>query len=468
MKSIGDKNMIMKSLKERRIVLGLFTLLVAFICMGCSSTANLNDESDSSELTIKEKSWIKKTLSKHYGGYEDMLKKGFMPDMIDEVVSMSDLFKLFDTYIQDTHFTFSKKGYDQYKQKRKAWIPDFDKDTDNVPISNKFYYPAKNNLGQDYVYAEYLIDSSKEEKAIGNRIYYEKAIGNNETYYIRVGNCDNNSDYKNMSTAYKNAEKYTNIILDGRSNNGGGQGPLIDFFNGLKSAKYTGKIYVLQDYHSYSAGELYCIAGRYTDRLNIILIGTNSGGMQKYANCVGYKEGDLRLWLPSNYFALPERFMGEGLGYPADIWSLSKDLKKTFDFLNVNTTGIYFDPSQKPASEYNYDSSYKIVNSGNSKMIFNLSIVKDCMKPSDEWEYVNIIDSFELSPGQSKNVKMKSEYYTALYDNPSVYFSYTSQTFGQGGGWMTNCQWLINKTRTLEFPFTEHDYNLDYSEFIDE
>ena len=82
--------------------------------------------------------------------------------------------------------------------------------------------------------------------------------------------------------------------------------------------------------------------------------------MQKYANCVAYKKGDL--WLPSNYFALPERFMGEGLGYPADIWSLTKDLKKTFDFLNVNTTGIYFAPSQKPASEFNslsnHDSLY--------------------------------------------------------------------------------------------------------------
>ena len=53
-----------------------------------------------------------------------------------------------------------------------------------------------------------------------------------------------------------------------------------------------------------------------------------------------------------------------------------------------------------------------------------------------------------------------------FYDNPSVYFSYTSQSYGQGGGWMCSCQWLINKTRTLEFPFTEHDYNLDYSEFI--
>ena len=99
-----------------------------------------------------------------------------------------------------------------------------------IDIVNKFYYPAKNNHGQDYVYAEYLIDSPKEEKALADRTYYEKPIGNNETYYIRVGTCDNNSNYKNMSSAHKNAEKYTNIILDGRSNSGGGQGPLIDFF----------------------------------------------------------------------------------------------------------------------------------------------------------------------------------------------------------------------------------------------
>ena len=101
-------------------------------------------------------------------------------------------------------------------------------------------------------------------------------------------------------------------------------------------------------------------------------------------------------------------------------------------------------------------------------MTFSISIVKDSTKQSDEWEYVNILDSFELAPGQSKNIKLKSEYYTALYDNPSVYFSYTSQAYGQGGGWMCYCRGLINKTRTLEFPFTEHDYNLDYSEFINE
>ena len=101
-------------------------------------------------------------------------------------------------------------------------------------------------------------------------------------------------------------------------------------------------------------------------------------------------------------------------------------------------------------------------------MTFSLSIVKDSSKQSNEWEYVNILDSFELASGQSKNVKLKSEYYTVLYDNPSVYFSYTSQSYGQGGGWMCSCQWLINKTRTLEFPFTEHDYNMDYSEFINE
>ena len=458
--------MIMKSQNKRRVVLSFISFLFVLIYVGCSSSPKPTNKTETSELTTQEKNWIKNTLSNHYGGYEDMLKKGFSPEMLDTVDTISDLYKLFDTYIQDTHFTFSKKGYEQYHQKRKAWIPDFDKDTSNIPNSNKFYYPAKNNLGQDYVYAEYLIDSPKEEKALADRTYYEKPIGNNETYYIRVGTCDNNSNYKNMSSAHKNAAKYTNIILDGRSNSGGGQGPLMDFFNGLKSAGYDGTIYVLQDYHSYSSGELYCIADRYKSNLNIILIGTNSGGMQKYANCIGYEKGDLWLWLPSNYFALPERFMGEGLGYPADIWSLTKDLKKTFDFLNVNTTGIYFAPSQKPASEFNYDSSYKIVNSGNSKMTFSLSIVKDSSKQSNEWEYANILDSFELASGQSKNVKLKSEYYTVLYDNPSVYFSYTSQSYGQGGGWMCSCQWLINKTRTLEFPFTEHDYNLDYSEFI--
>lgn len=327
--------MIVKKSKERRVIF-LFISILLFTFISCATNTV------HSELTKHEKDWIKATLENHYGGYEDMLKKGFSSDMIDDVTTISELYQLFDTYVQDTHFSFSKTGYNQYRQKRKAWIPDLDRDTSNIAAENKFYYPAKNNLGQDYVYAEYLIDSPKEEKPLKDYSYYEKSIGNNETYYIRVGTCDNNSSYKKMSNSYVSAAKYKNIILDGRSNNGGGQMPLIDFFNGLQRSNYKGKIYVLQDYHSYSAGELYCIAGRYTETLNIILIGTNSGGMQKYANCVAYTKGSLYFWLPSNYFSLPERFMGEGLGYPADIWSLSVDLKKTFDFLNVNTTGINF------------------------------------------------------------------------------------------------------------------------------
>lgn len=104
--------MIMKSQNKRRVVLSFISFLFVLIYVGCSSSPNPTNKTETSELTTQEKNWIKNTLSNHYGGYEDMLEKGFSPDMIDAVDTISDLYKLFDIYIQDTHFTFSKKGYE--------------------------------------------------------------------------------------------------------------------------------------------------------------------------------------------------------------------------------------------------------------------------------------------------------------------------------------------------------------------
>lgn len=58
--------------------------------------------------------------------------------------------------------------------------------------------------------------------------------------------------------------------------------------------KEKNTIFVTQDNWS-SSGEVWIIAYPFTKKLNSKLIGTHSGGMQVYGNCVAYMENGLDL-----------------------------------------------------------------------------------------------------------------------------------------------------------------------------
>ena len=100
----------------------------------------------------------------------------------------------------------------------------------------------------------------------------------------------------------------------------------------------------MQDNWNYSAGEVWIIANRFKDKLNLKLIGTHSGGMQIYGNCVKYNENGIYFWLPSTSFAtnLPENYLGEGKGYEPDIWANKNNMKAVLEKLGLDLSGIVF------------------------------------------------------------------------------------------------------------------------------
>ncbi|MBQ5471069.1 MAG: hypothetical protein IIT58_03570, partial [Treponema sp.] len=84
--------------------------------------------------------------------------------------------------------------------------------------------------------------------------------------------------------------------------------------------------------------------GCYTSSLNIKLVGTLSGGMQTYGNCVEKKSGECYAWVPTTKMKLPSdgKWKGEGIGYEPDVFSYTENMKETLENLGVDTSDILF------------------------------------------------------------------------------------------------------------------------------
>ena len=265
-------------------------------------------------LTKKEKSAVSTMIKNTYIGYSEMKQNGFNIKMIDECETIGDLFSLLDEYIFDYHFWI---GIDKGERGVAEW---------------KF---------------KSLVTDEKSKRSVDPvNIYFEKATSN--TYYIRFNNCaQSTKEYPNaywtdFPKAAAKACKYDFIVLDPRSNNGGGQMQQIQFFESLISKNYTGKIYILQDKYSFSAAELWMIAGRYTDKLNMTTVGTFTGGMQRYGECKSKKSGNVSGWIPTIICAIPDdgKWKGEGVGYEPDIFAYTEEIKDVLTGLGVDLTGI--------------------------------------------------------------------------------------------------------------------------------
>ena len=259
------------------------------------------------EITKKERSFVSSLLKKTYAGYSDMKELGFNIKMLDNCKTTADLFKLFDRYIHDYHFQFTIKN--------SVWR----------------YTP--------------IIDEKCIESSDDSNTYFEKATSN--AYYIRFNSCKIDKENLYSTEFVKAADKaieYDFIVLDARSNRGGGNIPQRDFFENLSQKKYKGTVLVLQDKYSVSSGEVWCIAGRYTSSLNIKLVGTLSGGMQTYGNCVEKKSGECYAWVPTTKMKLPNdgKWKGEGIGYEPDVFSYTENMKETLENLGVDTSDILF------------------------------------------------------------------------------------------------------------------------------
>lgn len=294
----------MRSMKKIICFLGLIISYCLFISCVSSPKEEIASEAN---LTNPEKSFVTSVIKNTYGGYSDMKKEGFNIKMVDKCKSAEDVFKLFDKYVHDYHFTC--KIYNAVWK----FIPQTD---------------------------ENCIRSKDEQNT-----YFEKTTSN--AYYIRFSSCLIDDSYPYAAEFVKSANKaaeYDYIILDARSNNGGGNLQQYQFFDSLKNMNYSGTVIVLQDKYSFSSGEVWGAAGFYTSELNIKLIGTYSGGMQSYGNCVERKASGCWAWVPTTKMKLPNdgKWKGEGIGYEPDIFSYTENMKETLERIGIDCTGIEF------------------------------------------------------------------------------------------------------------------------------
>lgn len=280
----------------------LITLLLISLLFSCASVTG--NETDA--RFDKEKQTIYKTLKNHYVGFDTMVERGFTKEAWEECSNYDDIKALFDKCINDTHLCIDNNNGFRYRQYQQ-----FDEDS---------------------------IRSSDPDKT-----FVKKTTSN--TYYLRYNSCDINwKEYAYMPNLADEASAYNFIVLDFRSNHGGGNNQQYQFFNNLHQKNYKGTIYVTQDNWSYSSGEVWMMAYRFKDTLNVKLIGTHSGGMQIYGNCVEYNEDGIYFYLPSTSFAtwLPDNYLGEGKGYEPDIWANKNDMKAKLEELGLDLGGIVF------------------------------------------------------------------------------------------------------------------------------
>ncbi len=263
-------------------------------------------------MTIDKKDFkhIEKVLFEQYGGKDELkpFKKEFK-----EVKTLEDLQNFLIAHINDYHFSF------RYK----------DSETDRYLIWNI-------NGSKPYVTVQKDNPQIKSMDIVPTRKY----IRTSNAEYYRNNDCRVDDEYKTTIELIKGDLDF--IVLDFRTNSGGGNTYQWELMNKLKQASYKGTIIVLQDNFSFSSGESWSVVGQdYFSDLNTLLIGQHSGGMQTYGNCEEIEFNGFWFWLPTTKMTLPEKFEGEGRGYKPDIFvesneQISLELKK----LGVDLTGI--------------------------------------------------------------------------------------------------------------------------------
>ena len=289
-------------MNTKKITEFLFFMFL-FLLFSCSSTTG-GFGTDTQFSSDKET--IYTTLKNHYVGFDTMVDRGFTKDAWEECSNYDEIKVLFDKCINDTHLYISNNNDFEYRQYQQ-----FDEDS---------------------------IRSNDPDKT-----FVKKTTSN--TYYLRYNSCDiYRKDYADLPNLAEVASQYDFIVLDFRSNHGGGNNQQYQFFNNLTQKNYKGIIYVTQDNWSYSSGEVWMMAYRFKDTLNVKLIGTHSGGMQIYGNCVEYNKNGIYFYLPSTSFAtwLPDNYLGEGKGYEPDIWANKDNMKGILENLGLDLSGIVF------------------------------------------------------------------------------------------------------------------------------
>lgn len=277
---------------------GFVIFFLFFSLLSCTSTSSADDE------FFQDKAYIYSILKNHYGGFGDIRKKGFNKREYFAAKSYDELSVILNKYICDGHLKIVKNHQFIYKINQV-----FDADT----------------------------YKSKDEP----ETFVAKETSN--TFYIRCNSCESSWDgYRSLPEYAIKAYDKEFIVLDFRSNPGGGKVPQFGFFNKLSNNGYNGTIFILQDNWSYSSGEVWSVTDNYK-KLNFKLVGTHSGGAQGSGNCRVYKKNGVYMYVPLSKFAPEPYYLGEGIGYEPEIWATTQTMKGVLENLGPDLSDIIFE-----------------------------------------------------------------------------------------------------------------------------
>ena len=256
-------------------------------------------------FTKEELHYIWDILSEEYAGFNEMEEKGFTKEKLLKVKNPSDFYKLFDKCVNDGHFAIRVKD---------------------------FYYDQG-----------HAVDSGTFISEDPQNTYFEKETSN--AYYIRFTNCRSDEYLKNFANAVYDASNKDFIVLDARSNYGGDDYPISQFRKYLDASGYKGTVICLQDNWSFSSGELWHIFGIKDVKIKCLLVGTHSGGMQRF-DSYEYNNEELDIHIVAGLYKrdsiLPDNWLGELKGYEPQIWATTDNMKETLEGLGVDLGDIEF------------------------------------------------------------------------------------------------------------------------------
>lgn len=266
-----------------------------------------NDIIDMKTKVSKEQlEWIWDCFQTKYVGYSEFKRKGLTRKKFLRIKNYEELKKLLDKYIDDCHFAL--------------YVGDF-------------WYRKPTSR-----------DEGCEKSLDGQNLYFEKETSN--AYYVRVTNCTEEEYRTGFAYLVNKVLLKDYVVLDSRSNFGGDDTPTLNFASSLKQRGFNGTVVVLQDNFSFSSGEMWHVFGRPDVTCKTILVGTHSGGMNRFGNNMPYKNAELKTYITLSYTSfekmLPENYAGEGKGYEPQIWATTPQMKTTLEGLGIDTADIEF------------------------------------------------------------------------------------------------------------------------------
>ena len=244
-------------------------------------------------------------ISQVYAGFHEMEEKGFTKEKLLKIKNQSDFYDAFDKWVYDGHFAIKIRT---------------------------FYYDQG-----------HAVDPGTFVSEDPPNTYFEKETSN--AYYIRFNSCRTEEYLKNLGNAVLDASKKDFIVLDARSNHGGDDSPLAQFQKYLNSTGYKGTVICLQDNWSFSSGELWHIFGTKDVKIKCLLVGTHSGGMQRF-DCYNFDNKELDMHIAIGRHKrdgiIPDNWLGELKGYEPQIWATTDNMKEILEGLGVDLADIVF------------------------------------------------------------------------------------------------------------------------------